>query len=144
MNRPWTEEELAALREHYPSHGPSWEGWSELLHGRSYSAIVSRASVLGAVTRHHSGSRWSAREDERLVELARSGATARECSDALPGRTIFSVNKRLDLLGMRNVGWTEGEDEGLATLVEAVARRLGRTPEQVAGRALTLARRRCR
>lgn len=144
MIRPWTEEEIAALREHYPSHGPRWEGWSELLPGRSYSSIASRASVLGAVTRHLSPGRWSAREDERLVELARSGATARECSDALPGRSLSSVYKRLELLGLGNAAWTEGEDEGLAALVEAVARRLGRTPEQVAGRALTLARRRCR
>ena len=46
MARPWTKEEIAALKEHYPERGPSWAGWSELLDGRTTSAITSMAQKL--------------------------------------------------------------------------------------------------
>jgi hypothetical protein len=35
----WTEEELRILDREYPSHGHDWDGWSELLPGRSTAQI---------------------------------------------------------------------------------------------------------
>ena len=42
----WTDEELAAIREHYPAHGPSWDGWAEVLPRRSNGAIKGKAKEL--------------------------------------------------------------------------------------------------
>ena len=42
----WTPEEDAILREHR-DHGASWEGFRELLPGRSRFAIISRRNALG-------------------------------------------------------------------------------------------------
>lgn len=35
----WTARELQLLREHYPSHGSSWDGWAALLPSRTKYAI---------------------------------------------------------------------------------------------------------
>ncbi|MBR3157901.1 MAG: hypothetical protein IKF14_02240 [Atopobiaceae bacterium] len=45
--RPWGDDELAALAEHYPHHGSSWDGWADALPGRSERSIAVKASVLG-------------------------------------------------------------------------------------------------
>ena len=47
MARPWTPEEDATLREHYPAHGADWNGWAKLLPGRTAGAMHTRAYVLG-------------------------------------------------------------------------------------------------
>lgn len=44
---PWTEQDEATLIEHYPQHGGKWDGWEELLPGRTIEAIHSRAHLLG-------------------------------------------------------------------------------------------------
>lgn len=43
----WSEAEDVMLREHYPVRGPKWAGWAEVLPGRSYTAITTRAHKLG-------------------------------------------------------------------------------------------------
>ena len=45
-NNPWTDAEINALRVYYPLHGPSWEGWAEVLNGRSRKAIQRKAGLL--------------------------------------------------------------------------------------------------
>ena len=42
----WTAEEIAALKEHYPERGPSWEGWADLLQDRSTGAITAMAHKM--------------------------------------------------------------------------------------------------
>lgn len=44
---PWTEREDAILKKFLPYHGPGWEGWKELLPGRSRYAISARKASLG-------------------------------------------------------------------------------------------------
>lgn len=43
----WKPNEIAQLRRHYTTKGLVWDGWDELLPGRSRSAISSKASSLG-------------------------------------------------------------------------------------------------
>ena len=43
----WKPNEIAQLRRHYTTKGLVWDGWDELLPGRSRSAISSKASCLG-------------------------------------------------------------------------------------------------
>ena len=45
--RKWSPEEDSALRSCYRSRGCKWQGWLDLLPGRSYSAIRNRAKRLG-------------------------------------------------------------------------------------------------
>lgn len=45
--KPWGEFEELSLKEFYPRHGPYWDGWGEVLPGRTSSAISSRAQKLG-------------------------------------------------------------------------------------------------
>lgn len=43
----WTESEDSAVRAYYADHGPRWDGWAEVLPGRSARAISARAQRLG-------------------------------------------------------------------------------------------------
>lgn len=43
----WTESEDSAVRAYYPDHDLRWEGWAEVLPGRSARAISARAQRLG-------------------------------------------------------------------------------------------------
>ena len=43
----WTAAEDAALLDHFCDHGGGWDGWDELLPGRSRAAIWARAHSLG-------------------------------------------------------------------------------------------------
>ena len=45
----WSEEEDAALKTFYPRHGASWNGWAEVLPGRTEKAISGRAGRLGVI-----------------------------------------------------------------------------------------------
>lgn len=44
----WSSEEDEALRVYFPRHGLKWDGWSEVLPGRSWDSIRARASRIGA------------------------------------------------------------------------------------------------
>lgn len=66
--RRWTEDELATLGEHYRERGSEWEGWAELLPGRSAAAIGVKASEEGLTKRKCKRGRWSADEERALLE----------------------------------------------------------------------------
>lgn len=44
---PWTNEEIRALVENYGKHGAKWDGWRNLLRGKSTRAIWACAGKLG-------------------------------------------------------------------------------------------------
>lgn len=48
---PWSDAQDRAIETYYPTHGPSWEGWSELLPTRTKRAIQARANRLGVTDR---------------------------------------------------------------------------------------------
>lgn len=43
--RPWSDSEIAFLRDNYPNHDRHWEGWSQI--DRTWGAIRWRAHLLG-------------------------------------------------------------------------------------------------
>lgn len=45
-SRVWTDAEIHALRVYYPIHGADWDGWAEVLDGRSTKAIRRKAGLL--------------------------------------------------------------------------------------------------
>lgn len=137
----WTEEELAALRRHYRKEGPGWDGWYEVLPGKSYWQIHCMARKLGLCDRKASR-RWTREEDEALVRMVEEGASARECARAIPGRSEYAVERRMQRLGIAGRGFGDEDDARLLTIVDEVAARTHRPAVQVAGRMLLLARRR--
>ena len=68
----WTEAEVDTLRENYQGHGSEWDGWDELLPGRSRGAICVKASDMGLrkdrglYGGHRRGS-WTEGEDAALA-----------------------------------------------------------------------------
>ncbi|GJM56203.1 hypothetical protein ATOP_18580 [Granulimonas faecalis] len=40
------EGEIGRLKERYPAHGPSWDGWARVLPGRAPAAIAAMARRL--------------------------------------------------------------------------------------------------
>jgi len=63
--RRWSADEDAKIRELYPTHGMSWDGWAAELPGRSAQAIQRRASDIGISKKAW----WSTSEDSKIVEL---------------------------------------------------------------------------
>lgn len=45
-SRVWTDAEIHSLRVYYPIHGADWEGWAEVLEGRTKKAIQRKAGLL--------------------------------------------------------------------------------------------------
>lgn len=44
--RKWTEKEVQILQAYYPTHGLSWDGWTELLPDRTRGGIQKKVKVL--------------------------------------------------------------------------------------------------
>lgn len=65
--REWTDGEIAALARHYREHGPSWEGWGDVLPGRSTGSIAVKASAMGLTERRTR--RWTEGEERELLAL---------------------------------------------------------------------------
>lgn len=65
--REWTDGELASLVKHYREHGPSWEGWADVLPGRSTSSIAVKASAMGLTKRK--ARRWTEGEERALLAM---------------------------------------------------------------------------
>ena len=68
----WTDDEVGALGESYPTHGPRWAGWADTLPGRTARQIAARANYDGL---RQPRSRWTPEEDRALsLVLARLSA----------------------------------------------------------------------
>lgn len=72
MGEPWSPEEEATLREHYPAHGREWDGWELLLPGRTRRAIAVQATRLGV----RCGTRRRVRRRGSLENTNEMAATA--------------------------------------------------------------------
>lgn len=93
----WSDAETATLLANYQAHGADWDGWAELLPGRTIGAIHSKAHLLGlrlvpetAMRRKIAGRQlghrpWTPEMDRAAVSaiylLAKAvGRTASECA----------------------------------------------------------------
>lgn len=147
LERCWDAEELAVLAEHYPGHGPRWDGWPDLLPRRSAGAIHNMASVLGLKLK----CRWT---DSELGILRRHypehGGTWAKWRELLPDRTADQIYNKASHLGLKtrhrpHGEWTPEEDSALIDSRSHGSRwdgwagvLPGRTPDAIATRARKL------
>lgn len=82
--RPWTKEEDALLREHFPVHGAGWDGWAVLIPRRSCKAIADRARKLCI-------GRQRAFTDAERVRILRTVVRLAESMDAEPFDVVQEV-----------------------------------------------------
>ena len=113
--RRWTAEEDALVREHYPSHGATWEGWRELLPHRSLNAIRVRAHGLGL----HVDPDVIARNNAKATAVRARG----KWRDELPGRGCAEIAGKAKALGLRRecAGRIFTDDDRRAILAAVVA-----------------------
>ncbi len=98
----WSGDEDRVLARHFPEHGSVWDGWAELLPGRSKHSIASRAVKLKI--RPDKRTHWSAEEDAKLVaNYPKYGLKWDGWDDLLPGRTRGSIGIRANKIGLVTV-----------------------------------------
>ena len=71
----WSAEEEAALAREYPEHGAAWDGWHELLPGRSYEAIRAKAHSVGVISRKYASYLPPDPHEARVMRCMRAGMT---------------------------------------------------------------------
>lgn len=80
--RKWSTEEDSALRSCYRTMGCGWQGWLDLLPGRSYDAIRNRARRLGLSSDTRTSWPRSLLENE-VMALMRRGVAPSGIDEAL-------------------------------------------------------------
>lgn len=123
----WTQEEIDALREHYPEHGARWDEWRRILPGRTERTITKMASKHGIRYR-----RWWTEEEDEVLRLHYPSKPKGwpGWKRLLPGKTRKQMNNRAALLGIkcpRGEGWTDAQRRDLVLSVNGVATRTGHT-----------------
>ena len=114
MGAPWDDSERAAVRVHDPVRGPRWDGWDELLRGRTDKQVAAMAGKLGV--RYEGRSRaWDARETATLLALyPPHGPDWDGWAEALPGRTRDAICVKARRMGVHRRGcggrWAGWED----------------------------------
>lgn len=109
----WTADEVRLLMENYPGHGYAWDGWADVLPGRSPGAIKSKAAGLGVST----GRRWTRAERDALAANYRGhGASWDGWAEILPGRSAAAIKNMAQTMGVRcgieemRGDWSPAED----------------------------------
>lgn len=131
----WTPDEDELLREHYPEHGPSWDGWRRVLPTRSRWAVQTRAKKLGIKVQ----TGWTAEEEELLRELyPKSVYRGRQWLEVFPGHELGSIYKRAQRMGLRSPGrqqaWPKPVRDDLRQGVSQLAKELGVSESDVSRR----------
>lgn len=131
----WTPDEDELLRELYPEHGPSWDGWRRVLPTRSRHAVKSRVKILGVKTQN----RWTIEDDELLRELyPKRACRGRQWLEVFPGHTVGSIYKRARRLGLQSPGrgqeWPKPVRDDLRKGVSQLADELGVSESDVSRR----------
>lgn len=135
----WTPNEDELLREHYPEHGPSWDGWRRVLPTRSRRAVQTRAKKLGIKVQ----TGWTAEEEELLRELYPKRAyRGRQWLEVFPGHTVDSIYKKAQHMGLQSPGrgqewsqeWPKPVRDDLRQGVSQLAKELGVSESDVSRR----------
>lgn len=95
LSTPWTEDELATLKNHYEEKGPTWLH-ANLLPGRSAAAIMTKASTLGL---HTGRVPWTESEND-VIRDTYGKMHPKEIARLLPGRTTSAVCQQARTLGL--------------------------------------------
>ncbi len=146
-NRTWTSAEDEIVRDNYPMHGAKWDGWEQLLPGRTTVAIQARAYKLGtgayrkamaaanATAKRKTWHSWDRRELDALLEhYPLHGHAWSGWADALPGRTPLAIKRKAEHLQLETTAGplTEGQRRYVLKATLASARAIGAKPHQVA------------
>lgn len=131
----WMPDEDELLRDLYPEHGPSWDGWMRVLPTRSRRAVVTRANKLGM--RAQTG--WTAEEEELLRKLYTKRAyRGRQWLEVFPGHTLGSIYKKAQHMGLRSPvrgqEWPRAVRDDLRQGVSQLADELGVSESDVSRR----------
>lgn len=152
----YTDKEREIVARFYPKHGPSWEGWANLLPGRNTRSITKAASRLGI---HPQRAMWTEAEDAKLqAHYPEHGPRWDGWPDILPGRDENAISRRASRLGIRkrpkarpcvsrsgSAGkWSREQDEYLLHQLAAIARRTGHNAYEVVERMNELQGRACK
>ena len=102
----WGSDEVDAVRRFYPTHGPDWDGWDELVPNRTHHAIQMCASRIGVRVGKDSpsarGLPWRVEELRALVRLyPEHGGAWDGWRKALPGRSRNAIASMAKALGVR-------------------------------------------
>lgn len=95
MKKPWTEEQDAAVRQHY---GTLTAGEIAKRLGRTTLAVVSRAGVLGLRNQNP----WTQEEEDLLRERYSSAPMHELCAEL--NRTDIAIRGRASILGLKRRG----------------------------------------
>lgn len=106
----WSLSEDELVARYYPENGGAWERWwcngGDLLEGRTYKALNSRAFKLGVRCRYHGRKSWTHAEDEAALR-----ALASVCRET--GRSPIAVVRRLDHLAQKHMARLRAERLGV-------------------------------
>ena len=95
--RRWSEREVEALATHFPDHGSDWDGWADVLPGRSEMSIQRKAFREGLFR----AGAWTRAADGAMVRIVCEAA-------ARLGKRPEDVARRANyLVALR--GWDRGE-----------------------------------
>lgn len=142
----YTDGEVMAIKKHYPLHGSAWDGWADVLPGRTQGSISSMAIKLCL---RAPSSRWTT-SDDAVVKLyyPTRGEHWEGWAEVLPHRTYKSISLRARKLGVKKLRmgergesfatsgkWTREQDVYLLHQLAAIARRTGHNAYEVVERA---------
>ena len=98
---PWTAEEDELLLKLHDAHGRVWVKISTFIEGRPEWSCKSRFHSLRRLRMKE----WSVEEDDLIRSFIASGRTSAELRERhMPERTIHAVQKRWDLIYIRDLG----------------------------------------
>ena len=97
--RKWTSDEIAIVKEYYPSHGKEWNGWNDLLPDRGKTAIAACASKHGFT--NSSKAPYTKAEDQAIIDnYPVHGSTWDGWRQILPNRSVSAIKNRAMKLGV--------------------------------------------
>ncbi len=143
--RRWTAEEDELVREHYPEHGPSWAGWSDVLPGRTRANLQVHAYRLGITMEGCARERaWSPAELDAIREhYPEHGSKWPGWADLLDGRTPGAIAARAERIGVHRYGrvygpWTDRQRKAMLRALAGVSSACGHTVRDCLGEATRL------
>lgn len=143
FSKPWSTEEEALLREFYPEHGPSWQGWEGILPGRGKRAISRKASTMG-VLKTTRNNQWTSEELRILADnYAGRGYMWDGWKELLPNRKPTAIRNKAGDLGLlvKKVGsskLSEGQQRFVLKGILAMADAIGTSPLAVSEEVIRL------
>ena len=96
--RPWSEAEDSMVRKYFGMHPASWDGWGDVLPGRSGGSIRKRAEALG-IKGVGSGANFRERSPKRRSERDDSRTASRDWTEEQQVALVKSMRDMVDTTG---------------------------------------------